>query len=96
MSNKVNDDFAVGLGREYESFGLETAPQDRVVLDDAVVDDRETAVGGDVRMRVLRARLSVRRPSGVCDAYAGVEELLAGTDGFEIFNLSGFLLDDEF
>ena len=47
------------------------ALQLEVVLDDAVVDDRDAAVG--VRVGVLVGRAAVRRPAGVADAGAARE-----------------------
>ena len=63
----VRDDFGVGLGGELVAARFELLAQLFVVLDDAVVDDRE-AVARDVRMRVALARHAVRGPAGVRDA----------------------------
>ena len=65
--NAVRDHFGVGLGRELVAGGLQLVAQLFVVLDDAVVDERD-AVPGDVRVRVALARHAVRGPAGVRDA----------------------------
>src|SRR5690606_29742482 len=48
--DEVRDDFRVGIGAESRALGFEHAPQGEVVLDDAVVDERDVA--DDVRVRV--------------------------------------------
>ena len=63
----VSDDLGVGLGGELVAAPLEVRAQLLVVLDDAVVDDRE-AVARDVRVRVALARHAVRGPARVRDA----------------------------
>src|SRR5690606_14636850 len=54
---------------------LERGAQLVVVLDDAVVDDREP-VARDVRVRVALARRAVRRPAGMRDAELAFERML--------------------
>src|SRR2546429_5181280 len=63
----VGDDLGVGLGGEPVAAALEIGTQLLVVLDDAVVHDRE-AVARDVRMRVALRRDPVRGPARVGDA----------------------------
>ena len=67
----MRDDFGVGLRAEHVAGGLEPVAQRFVVLDDAVVDDGDFAVG-DMRMRVGRRGRAVRRPARVRDAGVGV------------------------
>ena len=66
LRDEVGHDLRVGLGLERDPVGLQLGLQLAVVLDDAVVDDREP-VGG-VRMGVGLVRLAVRRPARVADA----------------------------
>jgi hypothetical protein len=67
----VRDHLGVGLGREDVAEPLQFAAQLFVVLDDAVVDDRD-AVLGDVRMRVALGRHAVGGPARVRDAEIAV------------------------
>ena len=67
MVDPVRDDFGICLGRELVTEALEIAAQFLVILDDAVVHDRE-AVIGNVRMRVALGRHAVRGPASVRDA----------------------------
>jgi hypothetical protein len=46
-----------------------------VILDDAVVNDRD-AVARDVRMRVALGRHAVRRPAGMCNAQVALDRRL--------------------
>ncbi len=80
----VRDHFGVGFGGEHIAFALRLRAQFLVVLDDAVVDDRD-AVLRDVRMGVALARAPVRRPTRVRDAEAamsgiGLERVLQLAD----------------
>ena len=63
----MGDDFGVGLRSENVAGGLEALAQRFVVLDDAVVNDRDLAVR-DMRMRIRGGGRAVRRPAGVRDA----------------------------
>jgi hypothetical protein len=79
--DEVRDCLGVGLGAQDVPVGREVLAQLDVVLDDAVVHDRDLAGAVDVRVGVLLARLAVRRPPGVPNAHAasdrsGVERLL--------------------
>jgi len=67
----VRDHLGVGLGGELVTLARRLGAQLLVVLDDAVVDDRD-AVPGDVRVGVALARHAVRGPAGVRDAEAAV------------------------
>ena len=63
----VRDDFGVGVRIEAVALGFQLLAQIRVVLDDAVVHDRD-AVAGDVRVCVLGVRNAVGRPARMRDA----------------------------
>ena len=67
----VRDDLGVGLGAELVAVPQQLRAQLLVVLDDAVVDDRD-AVARDVRVGVALARHAVRRPARVRDAEVAV------------------------
>ena len=67
MVDAVRDHLGVGLGGELVTAPLELVAQLLVVLDDAVVDDRQ-AVERDMRMGVALARDAVGGPAGVGDA----------------------------
>ena len=72
----MRDHLGVGLGAELVAAPLEVRAQLLVVLDDAVVHDREP-VARDVRVRVALARHPVGGPAGVGDAdLAGGRALL--------------------
>ena len=58
----------VGLAAERVALAEELGLQLGEVLDDAVVDDGELVVIGQVRVRVRVGRAAVRRPPGVTDA----------------------------
>ena len=92
----VRDHLGVGLGGELVALAPRLVAQLLVVLDDAVVDDRD-AVLGDVRVGVALARHAVRGPARVRDAEAavgrvGVErvlELAHLADGAQALDLAG-------
>jgi len=70
----VRDHLGVRLGGELVALALRFGAQFLVILDDAVVDDRD-AVLGDVRMGVAFARHAVGRPARVRDAEATVSRV---------------------
>ena len=52
LVDEVGDDLGVGLRRELAARGLQAIAQDRVILDDAVVDDgHRRPTCGDARSR---------------------------------------------
>ena len=63
-------DLGVGLALEGVALGEELVLQLGEVLDDAVVDEGESSVVAEVRVRVAVGRAAVRRPAGVADAGA--------------------------
>ena len=67
-------DLGVRLAAEGEALGEELVFQHREVLDDAVVDDGQTPVVSEVRMRVAVGRSAVRSPARVTDAGAPVAD----------------------
>ena len=81
------------------SFRLEHLAQGGVVLDDAVVHDREAAGAVEMGMRVAIARRAVRGPARVRDAEAAgeraaVEALLRQFDGFTLDRTDGLRFAD--
>ena len=92
--DEVREDLGVGLGEEPAAALLESRPKRRIVLDDAVVDERKAAVVCDMRMRVG----AVRRPARVGDSdrvlravRLGLERLLQ--ELVEFGDLAGLLVD---
>ncbi len=75
VMDAVSDDLGVRLRREFVAETLQLFTQLIVVLDDAVVNDRETVVR-DVGMRVALARHTVRGPASVGDADVAVRGAL--------------------
>mmetsp|Transcript_7556 Transcript_7556/g.13170 ORF Transcript_7556/g.13170 Transcript_7556/m.13170 type:complete len:301 (-) Transcript_7556:251-1153(-) len=68
-----------------------------IVLDDAVVHDRELFAVGSVRVRVAVRRGAVGSPAGVCDAEASLLELWVSLAGvLEVDHLASPLLYAEF
>jgi len=65
---EVREHFGVRLGRELDAALLEARAESRVVLDDSVVDERETSAVRNVRMGVRGGGQAMRRPSRVRDA----------------------------
>ena len=84
--DQVRDDFGVGVRIEAVAVRLQLLAQLGMVLDDAVVDDRD-AVVGHVRMRVDRVRHAVRRPARVRDA-GEAGDRRAQVEGFELAHLA--------
>ena len=72
--DEVGDDLGVGLRLEGVAELLQPLALLLVVLDDAVVDDRDLALR-HVRMRVGFGDAAVRRPAGVADAEPAGEPL---------------------
>ncbi len=63
--NQVGDDLRIGIGAKSVALFAQAAFQIEVILDDAVVDDHETA--RVVRMGINFRRSSMGRPTGVAD-----------------------------
>src|SRR5262249_2571046 len=72
--DEVSDDLGVGVGSEFDALLGELALEVQVVLDDAVVHERDAA--RDVRVRVRLGRTAVRRPARVPDAERALERLV--------------------
>ena len=66
--DQMRDDLGVRLRFERVPVALERLPQVRVVLDDAVVDDRDGLRAVAMRVRVRVTRLAMGRPARVGDA----------------------------
>ena len=71
-------DLGVGLAAEGEAVGEKLVLELAEVLDDAVVDDGELVVVGEVRVRVAVGRAAVGRPAGMADAGGAVGERPGG------------------
>ena len=69
--DEMGDDLAVRVRPEFGPFGPQPLAQVEEVVDDAVVHDRDAAVGREVGVRVADARRAVRRPARVADAARG-------------------------
>ena len=89
--DQVGDDLGVGLAREVIALGAQLGAQLVVVLDDAVVDERDAArrcLAGagpmrKMRVRVVDCRRAMGGPTGVGDAGAALH--FVGRDaGFEL------------
>ena len=76
--DEVHGDLGVGVAGELHAVGLEFLAQHRVVLDDAVVDDRDLARGVTVRMGVAVRRPAVGGPAGVADSGAARQRCRVG------------------
>src|SRR5207237_9617369 len=72
--HQVGDHLGIGVGGELVANGGETRAHGVVILDDAVVHDRDAA--GIVRMGVALGRHAVRRPARVADADGAREPVL--------------------
>jgi len=84
--DQMRDDFRIGLAREFEAEPLEFRAQLFVILDDAVVHDRDRAARRD-RVRIDRARRTMRRPAGVRDA-GETHDRLRSMQRFEFTHLA--------
>ena len=74
----MGHDLGVRLGRQRDTRGAEFIAQFSEVLDDAVVDDGDGAVGAHVRVRIGVGRTAVSGPPGVADAQrCGLQGILA-------------------
>ena len=70
--HEVGEHFGVGLAFERDALALQKSLKRRVVLDDAVVNDRDLAGSVLVRVRVGLARPAVRGPARVRDTHGRV------------------------
>jgi len=89
LLDEVGDDLGIGLARE--GVVLEFLLEFEVVLDDAVVDDRDLASAIVVGMRIRIRRLPVGRPAGVPEATTGRRRLWE----LELIDLAGLLVHGE-
>ncbi len=66
----MGDDLGVGVAEEFDALGQKFAFEQRIVFDDAVVNesDRLLAFARDVGMSIGVGRWAVSRPTGVRDA----------------------------
>ncbi|BDZ49112.1 hypothetical protein GCM10025867_13530 [Frondihabitans sucicola] len=89
--DEVGGDLGVGLGGEDRALEEELFFQVGEVLDDAVVDQRQLATVGEVRVRVLIGRAAVGRPAGVPDAGRAVHQRRSVEVVDEHLQLAGLL-----
>jgi hypothetical protein len=71
VGHEERRDFRIGLGREAVAFAGEFLAQRLEILDDPIVNNRQSVAG--VRVRVPLRRLAVRRPAGVADTDPALE-----------------------
>ena len=92
--DELHKHLGVGLGAESVTLFLEHCPQGLVVLDDAVVHQREVAALAEVWVGVDGVGLAVGRPAGV--GYAdGARHIFGGTLVFEGLHFARGLVDVE-
>jgi len=86
--DQMGDDFRVGFGDEFVTFGDKILFELDIILNDTVVHYDDFTVAVAVRMGIFLGRASVRRPAGVSDAVHAVQR--SDADGFlEISQLAG-------
>ena len=66
--NQVNDGFGVGARRERVPFVFKAVTQVGEILDDAIVNDGNVPVAGNMRVRIGLGRAAMRRPTRMPDA----------------------------
>jgi hypothetical protein len=83
--DQVRDHFGIGLAFEDIAHGLQLGAQFVVVLDDAVVDQRDArlvvAQAREVRVGIVRGRHAVGSPAGVGDAGEAADLVLRNLFG---------------
>ena len=72
--HELRDDLRVGLRGKLHALLLQKFADLEIVFDDAVMDDGDLAVLGDVRVGVDIVRFAVGRPAGVPDAGSAVQQ----------------------
>jgi hypothetical protein len=93
-AHQMCHDLRVGLARHLHTGGLEVGAELRVVLDDAVVYERDASGGVRVRVGIFVAGRSVRRPPGVADA-GPTRDGMAGQLFVQVLQTPGLLADLE-
>src|SRR5699024_11933772 len=88
---QVGDHLGVGLGAEGHAGVGQLGPQGVEVLDDAVVDHREAAVVGQVRVGVQVGGCPVGGPPGVPDRGGAVGQRVLGQLVDQVGELAGLL-----
>ena len=83
----MRNDLGVRLGLEDHASGLEGITQIAMVLDDAVLNDRDRTVLTQVRMRIAFFGFAVGGPAGVADSTAA-RRTLGINAGFQIDQLA--------
>jgi hypothetical protein len=95
---QVGRALGVGVAGELDAGRLQLAAEAGEVLDDAVVDDGDPAVGGQMRVRVAIGRAAVRGPPGVPDRRAAGGNAVVGPLGerlLQVGQLAGLLLGQD-
>ena len=92
--DQLDDDLGVGLALEMVAVALQFGLEAPVVLDDAVVDERQPVVFGVMGVGIDIARLSMRRPPGMGDADVS-GQVLARRHPLQVAHLALGLVDDE-
>ena len=95
-AQQLSDDFCVCLGAEMDIIlVLELFLQLHVILDNSVMNNGDTAILIDMRMRIGICRCTVCCPAGVADSRRRIE-LLPGDGFLQVGNFSLLLADDDF
>src|ERR1700730_5307759 len=81
----MDDDFGIGLGREFDALPFKLPPQFAEVFDDAIVHHGD--LFGGVWMRVVFGRAAMGRPTRVANT-DGAFERLAFQPALEVLQLS--------
>ena len=92
--DEVGQHLGVGVGDEPMPLGRQAGLDLGVVLDDAVVDERQLAGAVGMRMRVRVVRRPVGRPARVADAGMARRAVAVEVIG-EVRELAGLLLDED-
>ncbi len=90
-AQKPRGHLGVGVGDELEAVGQQFRLELRIVLDDAVVDDGQSARIGEVRVGVLVGGAAVGGPAGVADAGQGPRQRRGGEFLDQVGQFAGLL-----
>ena len=97
VADQMRDDFRIGVRSKIVPIGLQLVPQFGKVLDDAVVNQRDSTGGITVRVRVLVRGISVGRPARMADADGRARGTVQLRQlGFEVRHAAGRAYDIQF